>query len=52
VLILAVRELSVLRLTEHYAEYGQVGFIAWFRADANLFDAGKYPVRSLVSPAS
>ncbi len=31
-----VRDLSVLRLSERYAEYGQVGFLGFSRMDSNL----------------
>jgi HK97 family phage major capsid protein len=39
-----VMDTTVLRLTERYAEFGQVGFIAFSRADGNLIDAGTHPV--------
>jgi HK97 family phage major capsid protein len=35
---------SVMRLAERYADYLQVGFIAWDRADSNLIDAGTHPI--------
>jgi HK97 family phage major capsid protein len=35
---------TVLRLVERYADYLQVGFIAFQRFDANLIDAGTHPV--------
>jgi HK97 family phage major capsid protein len=31
-----VKGMSIQKLTERYAEYGQVGFIAWARYDGNL----------------
>ena len=43
-LIRRVRELSVLRLTERYADYGQVAFIGFARYDGNLLDAGTHPI--------
>ena len=46
--IRVVRELSVLRLDERYAEYGQVGFIGFARFDGNLLDAGTHPVMTLI----
>jgi hypothetical protein len=30
----------VLRLEERYADYGEVGFIGYSRADGNLDDSG------------
>ena len=36
-------DLSVTRLVERYAEYAQVGFIGFQRADSNLIDAGTHP---------
>lgn len=35
---------TVLRLVERYADYLQVGFIGFLRADGNLLDAGTHPV--------
>ena len=43
-----VRDLSVLRLTERFADYGQVGFIGFARYDGGLLDAGTHPVKYLV----
>jgi hypothetical protein len=34
----------VLRLTERYADYLQVGFLAFSRHDGVLVDAGTHPV--------
>jgi predicted phage gp36 major capsid-like protein len=44
-----VKEMSILRLEERYADYGQVGFLAFARYDGNLLDAGTHPVVSLVN---
>jgi HK97 family phage major capsid protein len=35
---------SLLRLVERYAEFLQVGFLAFERGDSNLLDAGTHPV--------
>jgi HK97 family phage major capsid protein len=35
-----VKQLSVLRLTERFAEYGQVGFLGFGRYDSNSLDIG------------
>ncbi len=40
-----VREMSILRLEERFAEFGQVGFLAFCRYDGNLLDAGTNPVK-------
>lgn len=42
-----VKEMSVLRLTERFADYGQVAFIAFARYDGQLLDAGTHPVKYL-----
>lgn len=39
-----VRALSVLRLSERFADFGQLAFIAFARMDGNLIDAGTHPV--------
>jgi HK97 family phage major capsid protein len=41
------REMSILRLTERFADYGQIAFIGFLRADANLLDAGTHPLTVL-----
>jgi HK97 family phage major capsid protein len=40
-----VADVSVLALRERYADFGQVGFIGFARADGNLLDAGSNPVK-------
>ena len=40
--------ITVVRLNERYAEYRQVAFIAFIRADGLLLDAGTNPVKALV----
>jgi HK97 family phage major capsid protein len=35
---------TILRLTERYADYLQVGIVAFLRADGNLVDAGTHPI--------
>jgi HK97 family phage major capsid protein len=42
-----VRDMQVIRLDERYADYGQVGFIAFSRIDSNLVDAGTHPINVL-----
>jgi HK97 family phage major capsid protein len=43
-IIRRVRNLSVLRLGERFADFGQVAFIGFYRFDGNLLDAGTHPV--------
>lgn len=44
--------ITLLRLTERYAEFGQVGFIAFARMDGQLVDAGQHPVRFYANSAT
>ncbi|HEX7769866.1 MAG TPA: phage major capsid protein [Dokdonella sp.] len=39
-----VRDITLLRLDERYAEYHQVAFLAFSRHDGDLLDAGTHPV--------
>lgn len=50
-LIRRVRQMSVLRLVERYAEFGQVGFLAFMRCDGRLLDAGTNPVKHILTHA-
>ncbi|MFT4098620.1 MAG: phage major capsid protein [Rhodoblastus sp.] len=43
-LIRKVKGAVLMRLTERYADYGQVAFSLWQRMDARLIDAGTHPV--------
>lgn len=40
-----VRPMVLLRLVERYADYHQIGFLAFERADGDLIDAGTNPVK-------
>lgn len=40
-----VRGFTMLRLVERYAEFHQVGFLAFQRMDGNLIDAGTNPIK-------
>ena len=51
-LIRRVKGLSILRLVERFADYGQVAFLGFARYDGNLLDAGTHPVKYLVQAAS
>jgi HK97 family phage major capsid protein len=42
-----VREMSIMRLVERYAEFGQTALLAFARYDSNLVDAGTHPVTYL-----
>lgn len=46
-----VTDVQLLRLTERYADYLQVGFLAFQRNDADLLDAGTYPIKHLIHPS-
>ena len=46
-LIRDVRDFTMVRLSERYADFHQVGFIAFMRTDADLLDAGTDPVKVL-----
>jgi len=46
-----VRGITLMRLAERYAEYFQVGFIAFMRSDGDLVDAGTNPIKHLVHPS-
>lgn len=43
-LVRDVRDVTLLRLDERYAEYHQVAFLAFSRHDGDLLDAGTHPV--------
>lgn len=45
------RDVTILRLTERYADYLQVGFIAFSRHDGALIDAGQHPIKFLTQHA-
>jgi HK97 family phage major capsid protein len=44
--------ITLLRLVERYADYLQVGFIAFMRFDSNLIDAGTHPIAVGIQSAS
>ncbi len=44
-LIRDCREVTLVRLDERYADYHQVGFLAFARSDGDLLDAGTHPVK-------
>lgn len=44
-LIRDVREITILKLSERYADYHQAAFLAFARADSDLLDAGTNPVK-------
>jgi len=51
-LIRRVKDITLLRLNERYADAHQVGFIAFARFDGDLVDAGQHPVKLYVNSAS
>jgi HK97 family phage major capsid protein len=44
-LIRDVRDITLLRLDERYAEFLQVAFLAFMRTDGDLLNAGTVPIR-------
>ena len=46
-LIRDVKDVTLVRLDERYAEFGMVGFLAFSRHDGDLLDAGTHPVKYL-----
>ena len=44
-LIRDVRDITLVRLDERYADYHQVGFLAFSRSDSDLLDAGTNPIK-------
>lgn len=46
-LIRDVRDVTLVRLNERYADYHQVGFLAFARSDGDLLDAGTHPVKHM-----
>jgi HK97 family phage major capsid protein len=51
-IIRRVREMSVMRLVERYADFGQVGLLSFGRYDSNLVDAGTHPLNVLKQASS
>jgi HK97 family phage major capsid protein len=47
-----VRGIRLLRLVERYAEFDQVGYMAFIRTDSELLNAGTNPVKHYVMAAS
>lgn len=47
-----VRAIQLVRINELYVENGQVGFLAFLRADGGLVDAGTHPIQLLQNSAT
>ena len=47
-----VKAIQIVRINELYVENGQVGFLAFMRADGGLVDAGQNPVKLIQNSAS
>jgi HK97 family phage major capsid protein len=47
-IVRTVKDMRILRLVERYADYYQVGFQLFVRADGDLLNAGTNPVKHLV----
>jgi HK97 family phage major capsid protein len=50
-LIRDVRDITLLRLDERFADYHQVAFLAFSRHDGDLLDAGTHPVKHALNKA-
>jgi len=44
--------MHIQRISERYADQGQVAFVGWIRRDGALVDAGTHPIRTLQMAAS
>jgi HK97 family phage major capsid protein len=51
-LIRDVSAVSIVRLDERFAEYGQVCFLGLSRHDGRILDAGQHPIKSLKQAAA
>lgn len=47
-----VMNMMIMRLVERYADFGQVGFLAFMRYDGRMVDAGTHPIKALVNASS
>ena len=47
-----VKDITLLRLNERYADAHQVGFLAFARFDGNLLDSGTDPIKLYVNSAT
>ncbi len=45
-----VNRVRIRRLEERYADYDQVGFVAFMRSDGRPLNAGTGPIKALVQP--
>src|SRR5208337_4567930 len=43
-----VRDLSIARLDERFADYGEVAYVGFSRIDSRLVDAGTHPINVLI----
>jgi HK97 family phage major capsid protein len=50
--IRTVQSMMLMRLVERYADYGQVGFLAFMRTDGRMVDAGTHPIKYYANPSS
>lgn len=51
-IIRRVKSVQMVRFSERYADYLQIGLMCYLRADGNLQDAGTYPIKALVHPTA
>lgn len=46
-LVRRVKELAIMRLTERFADYGQIALLGWARFDGQSLDPGNHPINYL-----
>ena len=51
-IIRRVKDVTLVRLVERYADAHQVGFLAFARFDGDLVDAGQHPIKLYVNSAT
>jgi len=47
-----VMDVTLFRITEKYIESGQIGFVAFYRGDSKLMDAGTHPIAYYANSAT
>lgn len=47
-----VMDIQLVRFQEKYMDYGQIGFLAFYRGDGRCVDAGMHPIQLYVNSAS
>lgn len=47
-----VKDIQLYRISDKYIESGQVGFLAFYRGDARMVDAGMNPIKYYANPSA